>query len=275
MSQGSVLISGLGLMGGSLAAAATAAGWRVTLHHRRPGPAAEAQARGWGTAITQLSEAAACDLAVVCTPVEFIAPNVREIIAATSAIVTDVGSVKGEVCAALHDCSARFVGSHPMCGSHLQGLANADPNLYRGATTIVTPLPNSPPAAVERVEQLWSSMGCRTLRLDPASHDHVVAIASHLPHLLANVAARQMTPAAAPVGAGSFRDVTRVAGASADLWTGILLANRAEVAAAARRASDDLAAVADAIEHGETQILQAWLAEGRAGRRRFEAAKGM
>lgn len=275
MSQGSLLVSGIGLMGGSLAAAATAAGWRVMLHHRRPGPAAEAQARGWGTAIVNLSEAASCDLAVVCTPVEHIATTVRAIIAATSAIVTDVGSIKGEVCAALHDCSARFVGSHPMCGSHLQGLANADPNLYRDAMAIVTPLPNSPPAAIERVEQMWASLGCRNLRLDPASHDHVVAIASHLPHLLANVAARQLTPAAAPVGAVGFRDVTRIAGASTDLWTGILLANRLEVAAAARRAAADLTAVADAIEHDKAQVLQAWLAEGRAGRRRFEAAKGM
>lgn len=274
MRQGTLLVSGLGLMGGSLAAAATAAGWRVLLHHRRPEPVAEAASRGWGEAVADLAAARAADLAVVCTPVEHIADQVRAIAAAIPAVVTDVGSVKGSLCAALADLGGRFIGSHPMCGSHLQGVANADPGLYRGATAIVTPRAGDPPAAIAVVERLWRSLGCRLVTLDPAVHDRAVAVASHLPHLLANLAARRLTDEAAPLCAGGFRDVTRVAGAGTGLWTGILQANRNEVAAAVRAAGADLAAVAEALERGDEAALSDWLAGGRAGRRRYETARG-
>jgi len=271
--QGTLLVSGLGLMGGSLAAAATAAGWSVLLHHRRHEPIAEAAARGWGHPCPDLSAAAGADLAVVCTPVEHLSASVRAIAAATGAVISDVGSVKGAPCAELADLATRFVGAHPMCGSHLQGVGNANPSLYRGATVIVTAVPGNPPAAVALVERLWSSLGCRLVRLDPAAHDRAVASASHLPHLLANLSARQLTPEAAPLCAGGFRDVTRVAGAGAELWTGILRANRVEAAAAARAAAADLAQLAAMLETDDAVALRAWLDGGRAGRARYEAAK--
>lgn len=267
-----VIISGLGLMGGSLAGAARAAGWRVLLQHRRPEPVAEAVQRGWGEA---LGDPAGCgaDLAVVCTPVEHIAATVRQLAATTSSLITDVGSVKGGLCTELSDLAGRFVGSHPMCGSHLQGVANADPAIYRGATTIVTPSAATPPAALALVEGFWAGLGCRLVRLAPADHDRAVAAASHLPHILANAAARQLTDEAAPLCAGGFRDVTRVAGAGAALWTGILLANRHEAAAAARRAAADLQALAAALDGDDQPAVAAWLAGGRAGRARYDAAK--
>lgn len=273
MSAGTLLVSGLGLIGGSLAGAATAAGWRVLLHHHRPGPAAQAAARGWGEAIGDLAAASAADLAIVCTPVEHLAANIRLIAAAIPAVLSDVGSVKGALGAELADLGRRFVGSHPMCGSHLQGLANADPAIFRAATTIITALPGAEAAAVALVERLWTSLGCRLVHLDPASHDRAVASASHLPHLLANVAARQLGPESAPLGAGGFRDVTRIAGASPELWAGILLANRVEAAAAARRAGADLVELATALERGDGSAVSAWLAAGRAGRRRYEQAQ--
>lgn len=268
---GTLLVSGLGLMGGSLAAAATAAGWRVLLHHRRPEPVAEAARRGWGEPCPDPA-AARADLAVVCTPVEHLAAGVRALASAGAPVITDVGSVKGALCRELADLPA-FVGSHPMCGSHLQGVANANPYLYRGAVTVVTAQPGNPPAAVAAVEGLWTSLGCRVLRLDPAAHDRAVAAASHLPHVLANCAARGLTADAAPLCAGGFRDVTRVAGGSAELWAGILAANRAEVAAAARAAAEDLRALAEALDRDDAAALHAWLAAGRAGRARYEAAQ--
>ena len=270
MPTGTVLVSGLGLMGGSLAAAACAAGWRVLLHHRRPEPVAEAVARGWGQAVTDLATAQA-DLAVVCTPVEHLAAAVRAIGPGVP-VVTDVGSVKGVICRELAGLPG-FVGSHPMCGSHRQGIAHADPLLYRGATCILTPQPGSPPAAVALVERLWTTLGCRLVRLTPAVHDAAVAIASHLPHVLANVAARRLTPEAAPLCAGGFRDVTRIAGGGTELWSGILLANRAEVAAEARAAAAELAALAESLDAGDVAAVQDWLAAGRAGRARYEAAR--
>jgi len=269
MPTGTVLVSGLGLMGGSLAAAATAAGWRVLLHHRRPEPVAEAARRGWGEPCADPATAVA-DLAVVCTPVEHLAAGVRALGPGVP-VVTDVGSVKGPLCRELADRPG-FVGSHPMCGSHLQGISHADVQLYRGAVCIVTPLADSPAVAV--VEGLWRSLGCRLVRLDPEAHDRAVAAASHLPHVLANAAARRLTPAAAPLCAGGFRDVTRIAGGGIELWAGILLANRVEVAAEARAAAGELRELAAALEAGDAMAVQAWLAAGRAGRARYEAARG-
>jgi prephenate dehydrogenase len=230
---------------------------------------AEAARRGWGRAVAAPVDA---DVAVVCTPVEHVPAAVRSILASSRAVVTDVGSVKGSICAALADVADRFVGSHPMCGSHHQGLQHADPHLYRGRTVIVTPMPGNPPAAVALVERLWSDLGCRLVRLDAAEHDHAVVRASHLPHIVANLAARQLTDAAAPVCAGGFRDTTRVAGAGPELWTGILLGNRDEVLEVLRTAQADVAQLVAAIERGDAAAITAWLAAGRAGRARYEAA---
>lgn len=272
MPTGTLLVSGLGLMGGSLAAAATAAGWRVLLHHRRPEPIAIAAARGWGQPCPTLAGVVA-DLAVVCTPVEHLDASVRALAAAGVGVVSDVGSVKGALCRALADLAGIFVGSHPMCGSHRQGVEHADPLLYRGASCVVTPVPGNPEQSVGLVERLWMSLGCRVVRLSPDEHDRAVAAASHLPHVLANAAARRLTAAAAPLCAGGFRDVTRVAGGSTELWTGILLANRAEVAREVRAASTELSALATALDDGDEAALRTWLDAGHAGRARYEAAR--
>lgn len=268
MAAGTLLVIGLGLMGGSLAAAASAAGWRVLLHHRRPEPVREAARRGWGEPCADPA-AAAADVAVVCTPVEHIAAQVRALGPSVAAI-TDVGSVKGPLCRTLAD-EPRFVGSHPMCGSHRRGLEHADPGLYRGAVCIVTPCGQAP-AVVARVEALWRTLGCRVVRLDPEAHDRAVAQVSHLPHILANLAAQRIEAATAPLAAGGFRDVTRIAAASPELWTGILLANRTAVLEELTAAQGALAALQAALAQGDAEAVRTWLAAGHAGRRCYEAA---
>src|SRR4051812_37724219 len=124
------LVTGLGLMGGSLAAALAQAGWRVLLHHRRPEVAAQAERSGYGTAVADAAQAVAgAALAVVCPPVSTIAAAVRALAAAPGrAVITDVGSTKRRLCAELAPLAAagRYVGSHPMAGSHRQGLEHAD-----------------------------------------------------------------------------------------------------------------------------------------------------
>lgn len=265
-----VLISGLGLMGSSLAACLAQRGWRVSLHHHRAGIAARAAACGYGTAVDDPSEAADADLAVVCTPVSTIAAIARRLAAATRAVITDVGSVKGALCRDLADLGGRFVGSHPMAGSHLQGLDHADARLYAGRLAIITPLPSTPATAVAAIERLWCAAGSRTVRMDPDRHDLLVAEASHLPHLLASAAAAALSPAAAPLAAGGFRDTTRVAGADPRLWADILLGNAAAAADLAAAAATRLHAAAAALRAGDRAAIEAWLAEGRAGRARYE-----
>ena len=266
-----VLISGLGLMGGSLAAAAPAAGWRVRLHHRRRDVADDAAARGWGTAVDGFGEATGADVAVVCTPVSVIAETVRTIAGATRAVITDVGSTKGDVCAALAELGGRFIGSHPMCGSHLQGLANADIDLYRGKTVIVTPTASTPAPALALIEELWSAAGSRVLRLSPADHDRAVAEASHLPHLLASLAASLLSAEAAPAAASGFRDTTRIAAGSPELWRDILLTNRGAVAPLLARSRARLDELERLLAAGDGDGIVRWLSVGKAGRQRFDA----
>ncbi|MBA3708182.1 MAG: prephenate dehydrogenase/arogenate dehydrogenase family protein, partial [Planctomycetes bacterium] len=161
----SVLVTGIGLMGGSLAAALAGLGWRVLLHHRRPEVARQAQALGYGTAIERIDEAADVGIAVVCTPVGAIVDAVRTVAASTAAIITDVGSTKNRIVSELSALGDRFVGSHPMAGSHRQGLEHADPGLFRGCVTVVTPVAATPAPALAAVEALWRAIGSRVVRL--------------------------------------------------------------------------------------------------------------
>ncbi len=269
-----VLISSLGLMGGSLAAALTSAGWKVLLHHRRPEVAQQAQDLGFGTAVTALADGLAqADLAVVCTPVEVLAEQIRSGTKLPgNAIFTDVGSVKGPLCRDLTDLAraGRFVGSHPMCGSHRTGLAAAQADLYRDALVLVTPTADTPAAAVNAVHALWTAVGSRVHRLDPELHDRAIVAASHLPHAAACAVAAGLDAEAAPLAAGGFRDTTRVAAGCPDLWAGILLANAENVRAGLKDLQARLTALDAALASGDHNTVRAWLEMGQAGRLRFE-----
>ncbi len=270
---GPVLVTGLGLMGGSLAAALSQAGISVLLHHHRPEVARSAAALGWGTAIDSFTQATHASVAVVCTPVGIIARTVRAIAAVSSAVITDVGSTKGELATELSDLAARYIGSHPMCGSHLQGLANADRDLYRGRLTLVTPVVNTNSDHLSLIEQMWVSVGARVQRLSPADHDRVVAEASHLPHILASVTASMLSAEAVPACASGFRDATRIAAGSPDLWVDILQTNRLALRPLIARSQARLAELDELLESGDSEALKKWLAAGKAGRQRFEDAQ--
>jgi prephenate dehydrogenase len=266
------LIVGVGLMGGSLAAGLCRAGWSVLLHHRRSEVAARAEARGFGRAITGFAQASSADIAVVCTPVGSIVDTARGLAAAVPSAITDVGSTKGSICADLAPLAQRFLGSHPMAGSHQQGLEHADAELYRGRVAIVTPTAATPPALLALIEELWSTVGSRVVRMDPASHDRAVAHASHVPHALACAAAAQLHAEAAAIAAGGFRDITRVAAASPELWADILAHNAPAVNAGLRSTIERLRALEHALAAGDRAAIEKWLAEGRAGRQRFDQA---
>lgn len=275
---GTLVITGLGLMGGSAAAAASAAGWRVRLHHRRPEVADAAAQRGWGTAYADLAAAAAdADLALIGAPAPAVPDLARALLAAgPGLIVTDLASTKRGICAALaaEGRAGRFVGSHPMCGSHHQGLQHADPDLYRAATVVLTPEPGTPAAATAAVQGLWESLGgrCHTLAAD--SHDRAVASASHLPHVLAATSAALLCDDGAELAATGFRDTSRVAAASPRLWRDILQENRHAVRDLLAVCREHLATLDRALAADDAAAIEAWLETGRAGRERFDRRRG-
>jgi len=188
------------------------------------------------------SVAAESQMIVLCLPVDRLEPLAAEVKDALSpaACVTDVGSVKRPVVDALENIfgtSGRFVGSHPMCGSEEAGIDAARADLYDGALCVVTPTPQSDREAVEAVCALWNAVGARTVEMEPAEHDRAAALVSHVPHVAAALLVELVgggDPSFRELCAGGFRDTTRVASGSPDLWTGILSANRKEVLSALR-----------------------------------------
>jgi prephenate dehydrogenase len=257
-----ILIDGLGMMGGSLAKVlAERRDVEVFLLHRRPEVAQEAQSLGWGTAISSLSECSSCDLAIVCTPVAATEARVRAIHAASpQCLITDIGSVKAPIMERLREVT-NFVGSHPMCGSHLQGLKNADASIWSGATCVVT---------ANCVESFWKSLGMRVVCMDAQTHDAAVARVSHLMHVLAFLGAAQVTPADLLLAAGSWRDTTRVAGSSPELWAGILMENRSSVLRELNQLGATLTQLQKALETQDLGGVNAILESGHRIRQGYD-----
>ncbi len=266
-------IVGVGLIGGSVGLGAKARGLaeRVVGVGRDERTLARAQADGAiDTFTTNLADGVkAADLVVVCTPVDRVASDV--LAAATAAppraVITDVGSTKGnvvgELAGKLPPAGAMFVGSHPLAGSEKRGSANALPDLFVNRVVVVTPTAESDMEAVAVVELFWSRLGARIIRMDPHEHDTALAMTSHLPHAAAGGLAA-VTPAEwLPLTAGGFRDTTRIAAGDPDLWAAIFLANRDAVLAAVDRFAEQMAEFRGRLESGDRAGLIHWLATGK------------
>ncbi len=237
---------GTGLIGASLGLAARAAGVeRVVGWDTDPEALAVAAERGaLDAAAGSLAEAVAgAELAVVAAPIAQLPAVVDEVLAAApeTCTVTDVGSTKGSVCAAAGG-SHRFVGGHPICGAEARGPEHAKAEIFRGATWFLTPLAGTDPASYRLVHGFAASLGAVPVAVDPQAHDRLVALTSHVPHVLANLivnqAGGQRIEGHEPLAAagGSLRDMTRVAGANPRIWVDIFLENAGAILEALARA---------------------------------------
>jgi prephenate dehydrogenase len=240
-----VAIVGVGLLGGSLGQALRKR--RLARHVvgcvRRHSNIAECRrARAADRATMDLAAGVAgADLVVLCPPIGQMAPVFERLMPhlKRGAIVTDVGSVKASVVRELEPLAAKagahFVGSHPLAGSEKTGVAAAVPDLYLGALCVVTPTPRSHRPAVKAVTRFWEAVGARVLELNPQVHDQLVARSSHLPHLLAaqlvnhSLGGKAANDVAALCATG-FRDATRIASGSPEMWRDIAIANRRNLA---------------------------------------------
>ena len=240
-----VTIVGVGLLGGSLGRALRERklAARVIGCVRRQESIGECRrARAVDVATLDFAEGVAgADLVVLCTPIARMAPLLKTLLPhlKRGAIVTDVGSVKGTIVRELETIAARagahFVGSHPMAGSEKMGVLASRSDLYERAVCVVTPTKKCSRAAALKIERLWKGVGARVLKLSPEVHDELVARSSHLPHLLAaqlvnHVLGGKSDPTQAMLCATGFRDTTRIASGSPEMWRDIALANRANLA---------------------------------------------
>ncbi|MYB03829.1 MAG: prephenate dehydrogenase/arogenate dehydrogenase family protein [Acidimicrobiaceae bacterium] len=262
------IIAGTGLIGGSVGMALRKAGWHVTGIEPDAERAEAAVAAG---AVDVIGEAGPCDLAVAATPPSSLAAVVQQLLDAGEAIVTDVGTVKGPVVAAVSD--PRFVGGHPMAGSEQDGLTGADPDLFRDAVWVLTPTGTTDDAALAQVREVVSGLGAQVIALAPERHDALVAVVSHVPHLTAavlmRIAEERSTEhrALLRLAAGGFRDMTRVAAGHPAIWPEICAENRTAITDVLDELLDELVEMRLIVSGGDRDELLARLEAARDSRR--------
>ena len=250
-----ITIVGVGLLGGSLGLASRRRrlARQVTGYVRRTASVKDCRKTGAvDSATTDLLTAVTdADLVILCTPLGQMKLLTKQLLPALKrgAIVTDVGSVKARVVRELESLVAKagghFVGSHPMAGAEKTGVITARANLFDGAMCIATPTRKTNPVALRKVERFWEGVGGRGLRLTPELHDALVSRSSHLPHVVAaTLASHSLHPAqpkaVAALCATGFRDTTRIASGSPEMWRDIALANRKNLAKAVKALIADL-----------------------------------
>ncbi|HLM09985.1 MAG TPA: prephenate dehydrogenase/arogenate dehydrogenase family protein [Thermoleophilaceae bacterium] len=267
-----IAVLGVGLIGGSIGLAAKRQDVEVVGFGRDPERLRHARGLGAiddaaGSLGEALEGAAIC---FACAPVGALPGLVSEALAAAGpdCVVSDVGSTKEALARELDD--PRFVGGHPIAGAETSGVESARADLFDGAVWYLTPHHRSGGLLYERLHRFVADLGARPVAVDPETHDRLVAVFSHLPHVLANVLASQAaerlsehSEALRQVGP-SFRDMTRVAGANTAMWSDIYAANRSAIVAEVRRFRADLERVEELLERGATS---GWNDRAREDRR--------
>jgi prephenate dehydrogenase len=280
-----VALVGVGLLGGSLGLALKQRklARRVEGFVRRPESIQECEKLGVVEAAhLDLSKAVRdADLIVFCTPLAQMPELARRMRSdvAPGALLTDVGSVKAAVVAELEPLLPNFIGSHPMAGSEKTGPAAATPDLFRGAVCVITPTPRSNPKSIDRIDELWRAVGAVTRRLSPAAHDELVSRSSHLPHLLAAQLVNHVLGPGRPddqrlLCANGFRDTTRIASGSPEMWRDIAVSNRQNLAREVTEFIDALQNIRAALEQGDSSRIEQFFAEAKRRRDAWPARRG-
>jgi prephenate dehydrogenase len=272
-----VTLIGVGLLGGSLGLALRKRGLASEIHgyvRREMSVAQCVEAGAVDKATTDLAAAVEhADLIVFCTPLAQMealalsaAPSVQK-----GALVTDVGSVKAILVRQLEPIflarGAFFIGSHPMAGSEKMGVAAARADLFQNAACVVTPTAKSPGEKVDEAEALWNQVGGRVLRMSPEAHDELVARSSHLPHVLAAHLASYVLGRGsleqAKLCANGFKDSTRIASGSPEMWRDIVLMNRSNLKSALQDFSSRLDEFQALLENGDPAEVERFFQQAK------------
>jgi prephenate dehydrogenase len=259
---GRAMIYGTGLIGGSVGMALIERGWHVSGVDAADGVAARAVRLG---ALSEEGIDVTADLVVVATPVRAAPEVIRGILSSTEwnprAVITDVGSVKGPLVAAVDH--PYFVGGHPMAGSEQVGVDGASGDLFVGATWVLTPTEVSDPDAYATLRTVLTDLGANVVALAPDRHDSMVAVISHVPHLTAatlmDLAAGLGEEHAAllQLAAGGFRDMTRIAAGQPSIWPDICDDNADAIVETLDLLIEDLAAMRRRVaEHDHDSLLE-------------------
>ena len=276
-------IIGLGLIGSSIFHAARRKQLAIELSGYDSNPDVRIRAKAIGFASIIADDVTACvkdaDLVILCAPVgayksiaQGIAPHL-----APGAILSDVGSVKGAVIRDVGPfvpAGVHFIPAHPIAGTEFSGPEAGFASLFDGRWTILTPAPGSDPAAVERLKAFWQGLGSQVDVMDASHHDLVLAVTSHLPHLIAyNIVGtahdlEQVTEGEViKYSASGFRDFTRIAASDPTMWRDVFLNNRDAVLDVLGRFNEDLKVLQQAVSEGNGELLFDTFTRTRAIRR--------
>lgn len=271
-----------GLLGASVARAARARGLadKITVWARRAEVRAALQEQPWVDHVAATPEAAVAhaSLVVLAAPVDKIIELDHQIapFLPAGAVVTDVGSVKGPICAAAasapRTAGAVFIGSHPMAGSAFTGWEHGSASLFEGRVTFVTPSPDTPAAALSIVESFWSGLGATVVTRSPAEHDEIVAHVSHLPQALATTLACALASKDGHwrgLSGNGLRDTSRIAASDATMWIEIFQQNRPAVLHALAAYQSELSRFHQALSDSDWTTLRAQLETGKLWRDGF------
>jgi len=283
----SIALFGLGLLGGSICRRMKKMdpGVRIRAYGRHPARMESALASRFVDSISGFDRIslAGVDLAVVSTPVDSSVDIIRRVLSAPDlepgAVIIDVGSVKERIISSIEglDRAGQFIGCHPMAGSEKMGYENSRDDLFDGASVIITPHSRNHDKDVSAVARFWESLGARTVRVSPEEHDRIVTYTSHLPHMVASslvqvcrdylAAHGGSTRLDAFIGNG-FRDTTRIASGSPDMWRDIAVMNRANILAAMDLMIDELGSLRKALadSDGDAGVIHEYLARAKAAR---------
>ena len=280
---------GVGLLGGSLGQAVRERRMTdlVVGYVRREASVAECERLGAvdhaaGDVASSVRDA---DLIILCTPISQMRPLAEQMLPSLrpGALITDVGSVKGSVVQELEslfaDAGAHFIGSHPMAGAEKMGVRAASPDLFENAVCIITPTPKSPPELVRRLEEFWSGVGAVPIRMTPDIHDNLVSRSSHLPHVVAAELANYVLSPVHPkeqamLCANGFRDTTRIASGSPEMWRDICLANRKNLARVLGVFIEDLQEFQLALENEDRKAVAEFFDQAKQRRDQWCATGG-
>jgi len=267
---------GCGLMGGSFALALKKAGLvhRVVGYSKSPSTVEKARRLGVidVAAESALLAVSGSDIVLIAVPVSATEDTFKAIrhLIDPDVLCMDVGSTKTDVVAAakrvLKERTVSFVPAHPIAGKETAGIEHADPLLYQGRQVILTPMAENDPALVQKATDVWAAIGCQVLKMSPENHDTAFAAVSHLPHLIAfaymlavseQPAGREFMSLAGP----GFRDFSRIAASDPAVWRDILLANKEEMLKQSQAFRQCLDRFESLMREGDTQQLQALIAD--------------
>jgi cyclohexadieny/prephenate dehydrogenase len=277
-----VALIGLGLIASSISHAIRRSGAdvRITGTARSAATRAEAARLGLGEIVDTAAEAArGADLVILCVPVGAMAAVAAEIapVLATDATVTDVGSVKGAVVSAVAPelpGHVHFIPGHPLAGTEHSGPGAGFAALFDNRWCILTPPPDADPGALAALEAFWTELGARVDTMDPEHHDLVLAVTSHVPHLIAYTMVgvaehlRRVTEQEViNYSAAGFRDFTRIAASDPTMWRDVFLANKEATLDVLGRFTEELFVLQRAIRMGDGEHLHTYFTRTRAIRR--------